>query len=175
MKLIEAMKQVKDLLVKADDLRKKIANHSAYLSLETPVYKDQTEQVRQWLQAHEDIMQKIGELQVRIARTNLATNVTIELGGVVVTKCITEWIVRRGNGKEKNGTAALDLQAFKQLTDRNLREGSVPSTLNAEPTKVTIVRCYSPEQRDIKLELYRSEPHLIDSTLEVINATTELL
>ena len=94
MKLIEAMKQVKSLLVKADDLRKKIGQHSAILSIETPVYESQDKQVSDWLQAHGDIMQEIGSLQVRIAKTNLATQVTIKLGEKNVLKCITEWIAR---------------------------------------------------------------------------------
>lgn len=176
MKLIEAMKQVKDLLIKADDLRKKIANHSAILSLETPVYENQAEQIKKWLQAHEDIMQLIGSLQVLIAKTNLNTHVTINFGNdVQVTKSITEWIVRRGKGTDKNGTAMMDMKAWAALTDRNLREGSVPSSSGGEATKVTIRRFYSPEDRDKKVEMYRSEPHLIDSTLEVINAVTDLL
>lgn len=175
MKLIEAMKQVKDLLVKADDLRKKINGHSAHLSLETPVYKDQRAQVEAWLQAHEDITQKIAELQVSIARTNLTTSVTIAIGEKQVTKTITEWIVRRGNGKNKQGTALLDYAAWQQVSDRGLREGSVPSSQGNEPTKVTIVRCYNPELRDKKLELYRSEPSLIDGALEVANAITDLV
>ena len=41
MKIIEALKSVKELQVKADDLRKKIAAHSAHVTIETPVYPDQ--------------------------------------------------------------------------------------------------------------------------------------
>lgn len=175
MKLIEAMKQVKSLHTKAEDLRKKVCQHSAYLSVETPVYKEQAKQVAEWLQAHESIMQEIGALQVRIAKTNLATEVTITLGGKQVIKSITEWIVRRGNGREKNGTAMFDFLAWSQLTDRNLKEGNIASSQGSAPTEVKIVRCYDPLVRDEKLAVYRVEATTIDAALEVTNAVTDLL
>jgi hypothetical protein len=175
MKLIQAMKQVKSLLVKADDLRTKIAAHSAHLSIETPVYKEQATIIQGWLQSHEDLMQEIAKLKVAITRTNLVTNVTIELGEKQVTKSIAEWIVRRGDSSDKKGTAMLDLQAWKALTDRNLREGQVPSSSGGPTTPVTIVRCYDPIKRDQKVALYQSEPQTIDATLEVANAITDVI
>lgn len=169
MKIIEGLKLGKDLAVKADDLRKKIEMHAAHLSIETPVYKDQQSQVREWLQAHYDILQQIAELRVRIARTNLATPVDITLGGKTVTKCITEWIVRR---KE---LAPLDYKAWSALGDRGLKEQNLQTTAGGPVTEVRIVRCFDPKERDTKVELYRSEPGIIDRTLEVVNATTDLL
>ena len=76
MKLIEAMKQIKDLQRKAEDLRKKIAVHCVDMSYETAVYPDQRAQVGSWLQAHGDIVKEILRLRVAIQRTNLATPVT---------------------------------------------------------------------------------------------------
>jgi hypothetical protein len=169
MKLIQGMKLVKELLVKADDLRIKIAAHSAYLSIETPVYPEQTKQVNAWLQAHEDIMQKIGQLRVAIARTNLATPVTIKVGETVVVKTITEWIARRKD------LAPLDMKAWQGLTDRNLKEQKLQPTPDSPVTSITIVRCYDPVKRDNRISTYKAEPGLIDSTLEVVNATTDLI
>lgn len=169
MKIIEALKLSKELLVKADDLRKKIAAHSAHLSIETAVYKEQPKQIQAWLKAHEDLMQEIGHLRVGIAKTNLATNVTIRVGGSNVTKCITEWIVRRKD------TAPMDAQAWAGLTDRGLKEQDLKPTADSAVTQIRIVRCYDPSQRDEKMAVYRDEPGLIDRTLEVVNATTELV
>ena len=60
MKLIQAMKQIKDLQRKAEDLRGKVAIHCAHMSYETATYGDkQREQVREWLQAHADILKEI--------------------------------------------------------------------------------------------------------------------
>ena len=47
--------------------------------------------------------------------------------------------------------------------------------LTGEKIEVKIVRCYDPTTRDTKIELYRSEPVLIDSQLEITNAVTDLI
>jgi hypothetical protein len=169
MKIIEGLKLSKELQVKADDLRKKIEMHAAHLSIETPVYKDQRAQVAEWLQAHYDILQEIAALRIRVARTNLATQVDLQLGGKTVTKSITEWIIRR---KE---LAPLDHKAWSSLGDRGLKEQNLQTTAGGPVTEVRIVRCFDPKERDTKVELYRSEPGVIDRTLEVVNATTDLL
>lgn len=169
MKLIEAMKLAKELQVKADDLRKKVASHSANLNIETPVYKEQAKQVRAWLQAHEDIMQEIGRLRVAIARTNLATSVTMKVGANNVTKTITEWIVRR------TLTSGFDMVAWGNLTDRNLKEQDLKTAPDSAVTQVRIVRWFDPKERDEKVTTFRDEPGLIDRTLEVVNATTDLI
>ena len=66
------------------------------------------------------------------------------------------------------------MTAWGNLTDKKLKEGTGRNTLN-EPVEVKIVRNFDPSERDNKIELYRSEPSVIDSTLEVINAVTDLL
>ena len=110
MKIIQAMKQLKDLSVKATDLRNKISQHSADLTFETPVYPDQRRQVSEWLQAHGDVLKEILRFRIAIQRTNLATQVSIELGGKTVTKCIAEWVHRRRD------LSKLDMEAFQKLT-----------------------------------------------------------
>lgn len=169
MKLIQAMKLAKELQVKADDIRKKIMQHSAHLNIESPVYPDQKRQVREWLQSHEDITRQVGKLMVQIARTNLATEVEISLDGTLVRKTITEWIARRRLLAEKDGLA------WAALTDRNLKEQNLRSAPDSPMTEIRIVRCYDPTERDKKILLYREEPGVIDRTLEVVNATTDLL
>ena len=168
MKVIEALKQTKELQRKADDLRKKVARHSAYLNIETPVYPDQKKQVKEWIQSHSDILKEVMRLRIAIQRTNLATNVTIELGGKAVTKTITEWIHRRRD------LANEEAKMWAQLTDKNLKEGTAKDS-NDNPIAVTIVRCYDPQERDSKQDLYISEPTLVDARLEVVNAITDII
>lgn len=169
MKLIQAMKQVKDLLRKAEDLRNKIGTHCAYQSIETPTYGDkQRETVAGWLQSHDDVLKEVLKLRLAIQHTNLATSVTIELGGVQVTKSIAAWVHRRRD------LAKLSQEAWGKLTDKSLREGTLKNSLG-ETVEVKIVRAYDPAERDTKLELYRSEPSLIDASLEVVNAITDLI
>lgn len=167
MKLIEAMKGIKDLARKADDLKAKVKQYCADLDYETPTYEDQRAQVASWIQAHTDILREILRLRVAVQRTNLATSVTITLGGVAVTKTIAEWIHRRRDLAES------DRAMWASLTDRNLREGLVQTSAGGQK-EVKIRRYYDPKQRDEKIELYRSEPQVIDATLEVVNAVTDL-
>lgn len=169
MKLIEAMKKCKDLARKADDIKAKIAQNSAHLSFETPTYGDkQRDQVREWLQSHEDIQKEILRLRVAIQKTNMATTVAIELGEKQVTKTIAEWIHRRRD------LAKADMSAWANLSDKGLKEGVGKNSLG-EALEVKIVRNFDPVERDKKLELYRSEPSIVDATLEVVNATTDLI
>ena len=59
-KIIEGMKKIKDLLKKADDIRTKIGLYCADLDYETPMYPDQTKQIKEWLQAHKQSLRRRG-------------------------------------------------------------------------------------------------------------------
>lgn len=163
------MKRVKDLVNKATDLRDKIGKHCADTSIDTPLYTDTRDQIGKWLQAHEDVLKEILYLREQIQATNLQTQVTIELEGKAVTKSITAWIHRRRD------LATYSLNAYQKLTDRNLKEGTIPSSQGGTPTQVTIRRYFDPVVRDRKIEAYRTEPNIIDGVLETINATTDLI
>ena len=170
MKIIEALKKIKDLRRKADDLKDKIKQNCADLDCETPQYPDQRRQVSEWLQAHGDILKEILHLKTSVQRTNLNTKVTIELGAHQVTKCITEWIERRRE------LAKLQEDCWRALTDKNLKETYVNQLTPQSPTTIVKKRLYfDPVERDKNVELYRSEPSKIDSTLEITNAITELI
>lgn len=168
MKIIEALKQIKDLTRKADDLRSKIGKFSAHLNFETPMYQDQKGQVGGWLQAHSDILKEILHLRFAIQITNINTSITIDLGDKPVTKTIAEWIHRRRD------LATLEKMAWVMLTDKNLKEGVATDSQN-EKREVKIVRCYDPALRDRMIELFTTEPSAIDSRLEVVNAVTSLI
>lgn len=168
MKIIEAMKKLKDLGVKAEDLRTKVGQHCANLNVETPLYADPKSQVAEWIQAHGDILKEMLRLRVAIQRTNVNTPVTIELGGVQVTKSVAEWIHRRRD------LANAEMQMWQKLGDRGLREGQIQSSTGGEARMVTIVRHFDPKERDARIDLYRSEPSIIDGTLEIVNAVTDL-
>ena len=171
MKLIEAMKQIKELKIKAEDLRNKVKQHSADLDFETPVYKDQARQVKEWIQSHSDVLKEILKLRIMVQRTNLATDVDIQLNGKAVRKTIAEWIHRRRD------LANEETSMWLSLTDKGLKEGNVlPSTTpGLPPTPVRLRRYYDPAERDKNIEIYRTEPGVIDRTLEVVNATTDVI
>lgn len=168
MKIIEAMKRMKHLHEKCADLRTKVGQYCADADFETPTYENQAAQITEWIQSHADTIQEIARLRVAISRTNLATPVTIELSGHQVTKSISEWIHRRKD------LAKLDLEMWSKLTDRNIKEGFIPTTAGGTK-EVKIRRYYEPKMKDAAMGSYKSEPSVIDGHLEVVNAVTDLL
>lgn len=170
MKIIQAMKKVKELLVKAEDLRKKVGNNCAHLDMDKPEYDNPKQTISGWIQAYEDILKEVLGLRIAIQRTNLQTMVEIELGGKTVKKTIAEWIHRRRD------LAKQQMSIWQSLTDRGLQSGfRKASTGEGDSVRVEVVRNFEPTVRDEKVELYRSEPMTIDSTLEVVNAVTDLV
>lgn len=169
MKIIQAMKRLKDLKAKGEDLREKVGRFCADLTMETPTYPDQKQQIREWIQAHHDILKEILGLRESIQRTNLATSVSIDLDGKPVTKSIAAWVHRRKD------LAMMEMAMWQKLGDRGLREQNVQTSQGGNITEIRIRRYFDPSEKDRKVELYRSEPLVIDATLEVINATTDLV
>jgi hypothetical protein len=174
MKIIEGLKKIKDLQRKADDIRSKIQNFCADSEIETPAYgtpEAQTKQVAEWLQAHHDITKEIESLRLRIQKTNLSVEVAIEIAeNIRVVKSIAAWIHRRKD------LAKLEASAWSVLTNRNLQPRPYKTAPTDESVKVANVRkYYDQKERDKKVEEYTSEPARIDATLEVTNATTDLL
>jgi hypothetical protein len=169
MKIIEAMKKIKDLTVKAADLREKVGKHCSDLSIETPTYPEQRAKIDEWIQAHHDILKEILTLRLGIQRTNILTNATIEIEGRAVTKPIAAWIHRRRD------LATQEMNMWTKLSDRGLKESNVQTVQGGAVTEVRIRRYYDPAQRDAMHEMFRSEPFKIDGALEVVNATTDLI
>jgi hypothetical protein len=171
MKIIEGMKLIKELQIKAEDLRGKVKQYCADLDFETPMYPDQKRQISEWIQSHSDILKEVLGLRLNIQRTNISTPVEMEIGGKRISKTIAEWIHRRRD------LATAELLMWQGLTDKNLKEGQfLPATSpGVMPTPVKIRRYYDPSERDQKTEIFRAEPGIIDRTLEVVNATTEML
>lgn len=168
MKIIEGLKKIQSLQKKAEDLRDKMGVYCAHLNIETPTYPDQKGQVKEWMQAHGDILKEILGLRVAIQTTNLATEVIIEIGGKAVKHNIAEWIhIRRD-------LAGLQEKALRKLTDKNLKEGFTENT-QGEKIEIRIVRCYDPQDKDKNIDIFSNEPSLIDAKLEVTNAVTDLL
>lgn len=169
MKIIEAMKKVKANKEKVVDLRNKIGSICANLAHETKLYGNETgNKVKEFLQSCDDLSQENVRLLVAIQNTNMQTKVSIELGGKVITKSIAEWIWRRREYAKE------DLATWNMLTDRNIKEGMAQTT-TGQPFELKLERHYDPEKRDHMVAMYRSEPHLIDAALEVVNATTDLI
>lgn len=169
MKIVEALKKVKDLRVKAVNLREKITLCSAHMENNPPEYKDPKVQIKEWLQIHKDIIQEIESLLVRIQVTNTQTQVMIEIGGNQIVKSIAAWVYRERELSE------LDFQAWSALTDRGLRATIDRAQKDPEKQAVKVIFNFDAAERDKMTEIYRNEKSLINSQLEITNAVTDLL
>lgn len=168
MKIIEALKKTKDLERKARDLVEKIRNHCSDMDYETAVYGHQTEQISKWMQAHKDIIQEIGRLKFCIQKTNVMTPVTIVLNGNDVTKSIAEWIFRRKT------LAGLEKQSWAALSNRGLKDLRLQQS-QGQIVEAKVRYYYDPREKDRMMDMLDSEPSLIDSKLEMVNAITDLI
>jgi hypothetical protein len=174
MKIIEALKGIKDLQRKADDIKKKIAENCADLDADAPAYgtvEAQTKQVADWLQAISDILKEIEKLRIAIQKTNLAVEVSVEVSeGKRVTKSIAAWIHRRKDLSKSEASA------WAALNNKNLKAQPYRLSQTSDEVKVANVRkYYNQAERDKKVKEFTSEPSRIDSTLEITNATTDLV
>lgn len=168
MKLIEALKKVKNDREKIEDLVMKIRKNSARMESHRPEYAKPEAQVAEWLQGIFDTQKNINDLLTKIQKTNLQTNVTIEIGGNQVSKTISEWIIRRREGVD------FEISAYRSLTNMGLK----PCQINDEEGNAKIdqvVLHFDSKKRDEKLAVLSEEKSLIDSALEIVNATTELV
>jgi hypothetical protein len=167
-KIIEGMKKLKDLAIKAEDLRKKVAQHCANYNFESTEYPDPKAQIASWIQAHHDILKEILRIRVAIQQTNLATPVSIELGGKHVKLSIAAWIHRRRD------LAKLEMSMWEKLGDKGLKDMKGSNSLGTQ-VDVTVVRHFDPKERDAHMDMFRSEASVIDATLETVNAVTDLI
>ena len=176
------MKEVDSLFKKVSEIEKQLALYCADVDLDAPVFESedkQTEQIKKWLQSGADCIKRISHLKTSISRTNLATQITIELMGKPVTKSITEWIYRRGNGRSMaSGLAAIEANLWKSLTDspngKQLTSGQMHRP-DGSIREVKVRRYYNPQQRELKISELQVEPSKIDGALEVANAITDLI
>ena len=174
MKLIEALKKIKDLQRKAEDIRGKIGENCADRDTDTPAYgtpEAQTKQVGEWLQSHSDILKEILKLRISIQQTNLLTEVSVEVtDGNYVGKSIAAWIHRRKD------LAKMEAAAWSTLTGKGLQPQPYRTSATSEEVKIANIRkYYNQKERDEKVEAFTSEPSRIDAALEIANAVTELV
>ena len=172
MKIIEAMKKIKLLLNKITDEQKLIAEHHADLDIENPTYgtvAEQTEIISKKLQGIRDMVHEISSLRFSIQKSNVTIPVTIEIGGNRLTKTIAEWIHRRKD------LCTIECNSWACMNDKGMRSTGVVKQTNGQERQVQIRRYYDPKKKDAEISVLKSEPLLIDSALEIVNATTELV
>lgn len=168
MKIIEAMKRIKHLKTKVEDLVNKVRAHCALTADIAPTYEDQKAQVAEWVQSARDTIEEIARLRMAITRTNDRVLVPIKIGEKEVSKPIAYWILRRRE------LAQMEKAVYGSLTDRGLKP-VVYEDDEKRPQLHQIVRFFDVKARDTRLDQLREEPSLIDAALEMVNATTDIV
>lgn len=172
MKIIEAMKKIKDLQRKVSDIKTKINEYCVDFDFQDPVYgtvDKQTAQIKKWTQSCEDIIKQILNLRESIQRTNVGTQVEIAIGDKLVTHSIAGWIHRRRD------LAQLSASIYKTLNENKIQVAGVAKDKDGKEIALKRRVFFDPKTRDEKIELYTSEPAYIDSKLETVNAVTDLI
>lgn len=170
MKIIEALKKVKYNREKMVDLARLIKQNAANMESQKgrTGYDDPKRKIREWVQSVHDLQNDNARLLAGIQRTNLTTKVTIEVeDGKPVTKTIAEWITRRREGVDQ------DYQVYSCMST-NLKQQTMQ---DAQGNLIVdnVVYNFSTEERDKKLMVLSEEKSRIDSTLEIVNATTDIV
>jgi hypothetical protein len=170
MKIIEGLKKIKYLKKKIQDLHEKINRFSADNDCDAPTYKDQTKQITEWTQSCSDLLKELSTLQFRIQKTNINTEISIELNGNVVTKSIYEWVHR------VRDLIRDDLETWKSLNSSGMNEARKYNLPGTSVEYIVKRRLYfDPVIKDKKIEELNLETSLIHSKLEITNAITNLL
>lgn len=184
MKIVQAIKKIKEVQKQIDDTMSKINKYSSDEDDQEPIYgslDQQTAQISSWLQSVRDLNAEIERLDLCIKRTNVLTLVTIKLGDNEITKPIASWIKRGQSSIGKTGNKRLslsesDLKAWNCLRENTGRsETKVVKGKDGVDVVVKFRRYWDPKERDKMTSLYSSESSVIDGALEEINATTDLI
>lgn len=166
MKIIEWLKELKLIIKKIQSAQEQISKTNCLLSNEKPLIgssdKEQTKEVHALIQSIFDLEQDYIQLKGRIESTNNNTRVTIN----GIERTITEWLtVLR--------TTYSTVRDTKRYLNTDRAQKMLTTTTNKE--WITIIPCYDITKVNNIFNDYMSTVERISSTLEVVNATTEII
>jgi hypothetical protein len=170
MKIIEALKEFPLLEKRIEKNIELVQKYSSELDLGKAEYtfgsnENQTKEVTSLLQSTDDLIARRAKLRRALAVTNAKIKVTI-LGK---ERTITEWIEYREKGCD------LQVKALNALNDK-----TASLQLQANQGKldlaagVRVVRFYDEKEKNEKANKLMEEKSVIDASLEIVNATTDL-
>lgn len=167
MKIIEAMKKLKVIEKRMDHNNVKIQEYASYISTEKLPFGDeetQKEEVNKLLQSNKDLMNEYLKLKQAIERTNLS--IEVNLDGQVYT--ISELLILKRKMCQKM------LMTYESLHTKH----SEMRLRNASPIggeRPIVGRLYDESTKNEGLRKWSDLYENIDSRLEVINATTDII
>ena len=169
MKIIEALKEFPLIQKKIDKKVALIEKYSAELdngsqSFAFGTEEAQKQEVKSLIQSVDDLVIYESKLRQRLALTNASTLVTIG----EQKASITEWIALREKGLYNK------IKATTALNDQKARTEISRTSFDPE-TGIKIVRFYDEKKKNERYDLLTTVQASIDSVLEMVNATTDLV
>lgn len=173
MKIIEALKELPLLEKRIQKNNGMIAVYASDVdtghgaerqSLAFSTVEEQRKEVQSLVQSTNDLVKRKAELRRKLAITNATVEVKIE--GVTMT--IAEWIEYRQHGVKNI------LNALSALNDNSGRQ-KMQSTQFDPEKGIKIIKFYDEKDRNEQAEKWSSIADKIDSSLEIVNATTDLI
>jgi hypothetical protein len=168
MKIVEAMKELKLIEKKIQRNTDSIQKYSSQLSNERPYFNTpelQAKEVRSLLQANKDFTDNYLELKGKVEKTNLS--VTVEMDGRKYT--LSELLTL------KRKLAQLMVASYDAMNDKSARESQIRVVRSSPDNTVKVERFYDEKEKNDGLRKWQDFYDNIDSRLEVINATTDIV
>lgn len=167
MKIVEGLKRLKVLEKRIAGNAQDITKYSSVLSTEKPAFETeerQKEEVKRLIQASEDLANEYLKLKSQIERTNLQVVATINNK----THTLSEFLIIKRK-------LAKMMQGIYQALNTHTAENRMHTTRFSPDQKVSVVQLYNESDRNMKLREWQEMYEAIDSRLEVINATEDLV
>jgi hypothetical protein len=169
MKLIEGMKHLKVIEKKMGHNAVRISEYAAIVSTEKPIFGtevEQRKQVEQLIQSNTDLATEYLNLKKRVDLTNIQTQVTIGKQTFSISDLL----------QIKRTVAKLMETTYQALNDQLAERRLVGMRQQAGGDKVARVeRMYDETRKYEGLQHWQALRDEIETRIEVINATTELI
>ena len=169
MKLIEGMKRLRVIEKRMASNIENINRYAAILSTERPMFGSEDKQrseVKALIQANRDLMDEYLILKKRIERTNLGIEIEIQGTKYQISDLL---IIKRKLAKMMESTySALNTKQAELRMTRGGMQAPVGE-------RIQVVPMFDETDKNTQLRLWQDLYDNIDSRLEVINATAELL
>jgi hypothetical protein len=173
MKIIEAIKELRIIEKKMNKNIQMVEEYSSILSTERPAFGDpmsQIKKVHELIQSNTDLLERYLYLKKAIEKSNL--EISVEVGGkkYLISDALTI--------KRKMATYMLDTYNALNIKKSEAKMNSSKRflTMDSKPNQVVdIERMYDEKEKLAGLSVWQDLYDNIESRLEVINATTDLI
>ena len=167
MKIIEALKKLKVIEKRMEKNKSQITQYASMISTERPIFdteEKQRKEVSSLIQANIDLMKEYLDLKGKIEKTNIT--VKVEMGGVQYSLSDLLLIKRK--------MAKAMLSTYEALNTTTGQSKMRHASISGERAP-QVVQLYDEKDKIAGLDKWQDLYHNIDSRLEVINATTDLM